>query len=454
MTRWFLLLWPLLLLGCGGPSAPTLVPPSAPLPSVPTAGSPNDWPGFLGPFGNGTSTEKLRTPWPADGLRLVWQTSVGEGYGGPAISQGRLFLFDRVEDRARLRCLESATGKSLWQFDYPSDYQDSYGYDGGPRCCPVADDDRVYIFGAEGMLHCLRVEDGKELWKLDTQKHFNVRQNFFGVASTPVVAGDLLIVAVGGSPAGSEDKPFGELSGNGSGLVAFDKRTGAIKWKATDELASCSSPTLATIDGRRWCFWLARGGLVGLDPASGKVDFQFPWRARDLESVNASNPVVVGDRVFITECYGPGSALLKVKPGGYEELWTDRAKGRDKSMQCHWNTPIYCDGYVYGSSGRDSSSAQLRCIELATGKVMWSARGLSRASLLMADGHFICLGEYGELVLLRVNPQRYEEVSRFELGAHARPRGPLVHPCWAAPALSHGLLYLRGKGRLICLAAG
>src|SRR5205085_11616247 len=144
-------------------------------------------------------------------------------------------------------------------------------------------------------------------------------------------------------------------------------------------------PVLATIAGRRWCFVLARGGLVGFEPKSGKVDFHFPWRAEDLESVNASNPVVVGDRVFISECYGPGSALLKVKPGGYEVVWSDAREGRDKRMQCHWNTPIYQDGYLYGCSGRHTDGAELRCLELAGGKVMWSEPDLTRTPLMLVD---------------------------------------------------------------------
>jgi outer membrane protein assembly factor BamB len=321
--RWLFLSLGLLAAGCGSPTAAVI---SAPQPEETTfakvvppalAGSPgSDWPGFLGPFGNGTSPEKgILAPWPKDGLRQVWQTPIGSGYGAPVVSQGRLFLFDRVENKARLRCLKSTTGEPLWTFDYPTAYEDYYGYEEGPRCCPVADGDRVYTFGAEGMLHCVRATDGKEVWKVDTAKRFHVRQNFFGVASAPVIEGDLLIVPIGGSPADSDQTPLPELKGNGSGVVAFDKRTGEVKWQASDELASCASPTLATIDGRRWCFVFARGGLVGLNPATGKVDFHFPWRARAVESVNASNPVVAGDRVFITECYGPGSALLKVKPG-------------------------------------------------------------------------------------------------------------------------------------------
>jgi outer membrane protein assembly factor BamB len=418
-----------------------------------------DWPGFLGPAGNSVSPEKgIRAPWPDEGLPVVWHKRLGSGYGMPSISRGRLFLFDRVGNRARLGCFRSETGEPLWTFDYPTDYEDYYGYDNGPRCCPVIDGSRVYVYGAEGMLHCVRAADGKLVWKVDTRADFHVVQNFFGVASTPVVEGDLLLVQVGGSPAGSDPTDFAALRGNGSGLVAFDKYTGKVRYRVSDELAGYAGLVLATIGPRRWCFLFARGGLLGLDPAGGQVGFHYPWRARALESVNASNPVVVGNRVFISECYGPGSALLEVRPGGYKEVWTDAARGRDKSMQCHWNTPIYVDGYLYGCSGRHAANAELRCIELATGKVMWRQPGLTRISLLLVDGHFICLGEDGVLRLLKVNPHRYEEVSTLEprqARADGKPdasAGPLLqYPCWAAPILSHGLLYVRGHDRLVCL---
>jgi outer membrane protein assembly factor BamB len=258
-------------------------------------------------------------------------------------------------------------------------------------------------------------------------------------------------VQVGGSPKGSEETAFNLLKGNGSGIVAFDKLTGKVKYRITDELASYAGPVLATIDGRRWCFVFARGGLIGFEPAGGKVDFHYPWRAKLIESVNASNPVVVNDRVFISETYGPGSALLKVKPGGYDEIWTDADKPRKKSMQCHWNTAIHHDGYLYGCSGRHTNNGELRCIEMATGKVMWTQAELTRSSLLMVDGHFICLCEDGTLLLLKVNPQKFDLVSRLEVHAPGESESLLEYPCWAAPIVSHGLLYLRGKDRLVCL---
>jgi outer membrane protein assembly factor BamB len=395
------------------------------------------------------SPEKgIIAPWPRQGLRLVWQTDVGTGYAPPSVSRGRLFLCDRHRDQQRLRCLNSETGELLWKFEYPSEYEDAYGYDNGPRCTAVVDDDRVYLYGPDGWLHCIQTVDGKPVWKVDAHAAFGVVPNFFGVGSTPVIEGDLLIAQVGGSPPNSGNFPSMGQKGNGSGIVAFDKRTGKVRYKVTDELASYASPVLATIDGRRWCFVFARGGLAGLEPATGKVEFHYPWRARSLESVNAANPVVVGDRVFISETYGPGSALLRVKPGDHEVLWNDANRGRDKSMQCHWSTPIYHDSYLYGCSGRHSD-AELRCIDLATGKVQWSEPDLTRTSLLMVDGHFLCLGEDGQLRLLKVNPQKYEEVSRLD--PESEVGGLLKYPCWAAPVLAHGLLYLRSRGKLVCL---
>jgi outer membrane protein assembly factor BamB len=415
------------------------------LPDLGTRKQGVDWTRFLGPTGNSVSTETgILTQWPKEGLRVVWSKRLGGGYAMPAISRGRAFVFDRDGDEQRLQCLKSETGDLSWTFKYPTDYVDKYNYSGGPRSFPVVDGDRVYIFGPEGMLHCVGAADGKERWKVDTAKEFGVVQNFFGTGSTPVVEGDLLLVMIGGSPPGSDKIPFARLKSNGTALVAFDKITGKVRYKVGDDLAAYASPVLATTQGRRWCFLLARSGLLGIEPASGKTIFQHPWRARAFESVNASSPVVVGDRVFISETYGPGSALLKVKPDGVEELWSDASKPADeKSMQCHWMTPIHVDGYLYGCSGRHPHEAELRCIELATGKIMWQKLRLSRTSLLQADGHFLCLGESGNLRLLKINPKRYEEVALM--------RQVDSEPCWAAPILSHGLLYIRGGDMLVCL---
>ena len=416
--------------------------------------STHDWPGFLGPFANSVSTEKgILSPWPKSGPKILWQRKLGIGYAMPSISRGKLVHFERVGQTARAFALETDTGNELWTFEYPTTYRDKYSYNGGPRCCPVIDGNLVFLHGVEGMLHCLSLDTGKIVWKIDASKEFGVVQNFFGVGSTPVVEGDLLIVQIGGSPPGSDNiEDFTKLTGNGSGVIAFDKSTGAIRYKISDELASYSGPTLATIHDRRWAFVFARGGLLAFEPKSGKIDFHFPWRSPDLESVNAANPVVVGDQVFISETYGPGSALLKVKKDGHEVVWTDARKlPRNKSMQTHWMTSIHHDGFLYGSSGRHEHNAELRCVELATGKIMWTQSDLTRSSLLMVDGHFVCLSEDGMVRLLRVNPKKYDVVSEVEFLEPGTEKALLKSPCWAAPILSHGRLYLRGDDRLLCL---
>ncbi len=482
---WPAILGALLAVGCAERSAPapgeSSAPAAASTSAVPTeAGTAglrssarpadlwtrrlgSDWPDLLGPLRNGKSTETgVLTNWPATGPRVVWQQDAGSGYGNCAISRGRAFLFDRHSDLARLTCRHAETGALLWKYEYPTDFVDSYGYDNGPRCTPVVDEQRVYIFGAEGKLHCLDVTDGHMLWMRDTRRDFSVVANLFGVGSTPMVVGELLITMIGGSPPEDREIPRDQLdrvSGNGTGIVAFDKRTGDVRYQLTNELASCSSPVVATIDGKKVCFAWCRGTLVVFDPVDGKIRFRYPWRANMLESVNAACPVVNDHRVFLTEAYGPGSVLLEIRPAGFAVTWRDSAKVRVKAMKAQFSTPIFHNGFLYGCSGRYPRNMELRCIRWETGEVAWKKPLGQRCSLLYADRHLICLTDYGKLQLIEANPLRYELVAeadfgipeeRESVGVKSAP-SLLGHPTWAAPVLSHGLLYLRGKSRLICL---
>jgi outer membrane protein assembly factor BamB len=414
----------------------------------------DDWPAFLGPQRNGTSRETgLNFNWPAAGPPIVWQTPLGTSYSAPAVSGGRLFHFDRYGDEDRLICRDAKTGDELWTLTHETDYQDMLGYNDGPRCSPVVDGDLVFTMSATGILQCVGASDGKRQWQVDTIREFGVVKNFFGVGGTPAVWNDVVIVNIGGSPPGGPADIYsarGNVRGNGTGVVAFDKLTGKVRWQATDELASYSSPVVTEIEGRPWCFVFARGGLVGLDPRTGKVEFEYPWRSPVLESVNASTPVVIGNEVFISETYSVGSSLLRVRPGGVDVVWKDDTRQRDKAMMLHWNTPVPHDGFLYGSSGRHSSTAVLRCVEWNTGKVRWDQRGLGRCSLLYADGHLVCLAEDGTLLVLRANPEKYDEVCSVVLEDDAGNQ--LLEPdAWTAPVLAGGLLYVRGSDRLVCL---
>lgn len=420
-----------------------------------------DWASFLGPNGDSTSTETgILTNWTGGRLKIAWQAEIGEGYATCAISKGRCFLFDRVGKEVRLRAVQSESGQPLWEKRFSTNYVDQYGYDGGPRTAPVADGERVYLYGADGWLRCLTMNDGVLLWEKDLFNEYSVVPNFFGVGCSPVVENDLLIVPVGGSPRGSNSQRIQDLKGDGSGLVAFDCKSGKERWRLSDELASYASPRIvAGADGKRFGYWFARGGLVAFDPVAGKQIYTFPWRARLIESVNASTPVIVGNEVFLTECYGPGGILLKNgTAGGPQIVWSDKDKGRQQSMSSHWATPVFHDGHLYGCHSRHTGDAELRCVEWATGTVKWRQRDLGRTSLLAVDGHLVILAEEGQLLLAKANPQKFELVTTWEpkLGESQwtdKAPSPLEYPAWAAPVLSHGLLYVRGKNRMVCLEA-
>ena len=234
---------------------------AVPVAAQDSAGS--DWQRFLGPNLNASSPEVgIRTDWSDGKLPVLWQRSIGDGYSMPSLSAGRMFIFDRHGDRARLTCIDAASGDEIWHSEYPTTYKDHYGYSGGPRASPVIDGDRVYVYGVDGRLRAQAITDGALLWEVETNEAFGVVQNFFGVGSTPIIEGDLLIAMVGGSPPDPASLWSGELESNGTAIVAFDKLTGKVVYKSGDELASYSSPVIHAIGPRRRGFLFARGGLL------------------------------------------------------------------------------------------------------------------------------------------------------------------------------------------------
>ena len=301
----------------------------------------------------------------------------------------------------------------------------------------------------------------KSFGKSTRADKFHVIQNFFGVGSTPVVEGDLLIVVIGGSPADSHPiaaDRLDQVKGNGCGIVAFDKRTGAVKYQITDELAAYASPTLATIGGRRWCFVLARGGLVAFEPSTGKIDFQYPWRAKDLYSVNASTPVVTGDTVFISESYEIGSSLLRVRPGAFDVVWKDPpgiASGksdavalehadRDRRLSLRLQRPAYRTGRIAGDRIGHGKS------EMDAGRLGPLLAALRRRPFRVAGRKRPDATAESEPREIRRRRRLRAERQRSPAVAGTDPPELLQYPAWAAPILSHGLLYVRGKDRLAC----
>ncbi len=407
----------------------------------------SDWPRFLGPTHNGISPEtKLLKKFPSGGPTLVWEMETGNGYSCPAVVGDCLVYIHRVGNEEVVECRRADTGEPMWSFHYPTSYRDEYGFSNGPRCGPVIDADRVYTYGVEGKLHCLRIKTGALIWKRDLKREYNVPQEFFGVGTTPLVEGDLLVVNVGAP--------------GGPSVIALHKRTGKTAWQAGGKWgASYASPIPADLHGRRRVFVFAggdsrppTGGLMSIDPANGRIDFRLPFRSKRYKSVNAASPVVVGHQVFVTTSYDTGGALVDVLPtGGYELAW------KTDALRCHFATPIYRDGYLYGFDGERKSATAIVCVDLKTGKQLWRhlpeweekiavngrdkmvTLGVFRGGMIFADDRFLCLGELGHLLWLDLSPKGYKELARTRLFYAAETWTPLV--------LSRGLLYVTQNSR-------
>ena len=432
-----------------------------------------DWPEFMGPTRDQVSAETgLIDAFPENGPRLVWEKAVGKGYSAPSVRGELLVVHHRSGKEEIVEACDAKTGAPRWRHAYPSNYEDPFGYNNGPRCTPLLTADRCYTFGAEGVLLCLESATGRPVWQREIQKDFEVPQAFFGAGSSPILEDGLLIVQVGAQP--------------NSGVAAFDADTGKTVWESVgekswtgvpmtgwpgertvtwnradpvfDKQASYCTPVAATIHGRRHILVVTRQGLVSLDPKTGAVNFLFWFRCRQNETVNAMTPVVSGDTIFLSSAYYKlGSVLLRVKPDGKSvvEVW------RGLQLEMHWTRPVLHEGHLFAFSGRNEPDARIRCVEMATGKIKWDRdeawpngghgrvrkgdepKVFGRGSAILADGKLIALGEAGLLGIFQPNVEKLDELARWQI-----PQ--LGYPCWAAPVLANRLLYLRDEDHLVC----
>ena len=352
----------------------------------------------------------------------MWRRDAGQGFAGPVVSDGKVILFQRVDDNERLECMEAGSGKTIWTTEYPTTYRDAFGFDEGPRGTPAIANGRIYTFGAEGKLHCWDLKDGRKIWGVETAKLFPADKGFFGMACSPLVEGDGVIVNIGAP---------------GAGIVAFNKENGTVLWKATGDEAGYASPTAATIHGKRYILDFTRDGLVALDPPTGKVLFHFHWRSRTRESVNAATPLVIDDQIFISASYETGAALLRFDETKPQKIWSG-----DDSLSNHYATSVYHDGYLFGYDGRQESGPNLRCVELKSGKVLWSEDHFGAGTISIAGDQLLILTEKGELICAPVSPDGFKPTARAQiLGFEVR----------AYPAIADGHLFARSKDKMVCV---
>jgi outer membrane protein assembly factor BamB len=423
-----------------------------------------DWPQFLGPRGDATSTETgLISSFPATGPKRVFTKRIGTGYAAPSIRGEVLVLHHRLGDEEIVDAVERDTAKPIWRHKYATSYVDPFGYNNGPRCTPLLIKNRCYTYGAEGQLRCLDLKTGKLIWMRNTSREWLVPQAFFGIGSTPVLESNLLIVMVGGQPnsgvvALNPDtgktvwENIGKKSWEGEPMLGW-RGDRTVVWKDHWKQASYASPVPADINGQRVVFCLMRQGLVALDVKTGKELFSRWFRAVVNESVNAANPVVVGNQVYCSAAYyGVGGFLLDIQPGNrnFKQVW------QNENLEIHWMTPVYHEGHLYAFSGRNEPDSLFRCVDFKTGELKWSRderwrkystkqpKVFGRGSLIKADGKLIALGEGGLLGLYELNPNKLTELARWQVPE-------FHHPCWAAPILSEKKVYLRSEDHLICV---
>ena len=391
-----------------------------------------EWPQFLGPDRSGSSPDTLPilSELPDDGLTKRWSHALGSGFAGPVVTGNRCLIFHRQQDQAQLDCLNDTTGKVDWTFRYPTNYVDTFGFDNGPRSTPTISNNIVYLHGAEGMLHAIDLISGKMLWKRDLVKEFQSPQGFFGRSSSPLVVNNAVMLDIGGKHEGKD-----------ANLAAFDAKTGATRWVQGLGEADYAAPNALKLADRTLAVFFKRSGVAGIDIASGKALFDEPFRSSIHASVNAASPVIVDNQFFLSSCYDIGCGLWEVTAEGtLKNLYK-----KNDVLDCHFVTPVYHQGHLYGFHGRQEMGQELRCLRLKDGSLQWKIPNLGAGSLIIADDKLLILTEKGELLVAKATPTKFEILFRTQvLGFETR----------ALPAYSNGWFYARDKRQLVSIQLG
>jgi outer membrane protein assembly factor BamB len=384
-----------------------------------------DWPQFLGPRRDGTYHGKALPKWPADGPKQIWKKNIGAGFAGPAVANGKLYLFHRQNQKEILECMDAASGAVIWKSIADATYVDQFGFDNGPRAVPTVHEGSVCTLGANGIVKSTDALTGRLNWTIDCRKTFGAGKGFFGFACAPLVSGKNILINIGGPKAG---------------IIALDAATGKLRWTSTQTEASYASPILATINKTPQALFFNRAGLASINPADGAVNFIHPWQPAIRASVNACTPVAVGNLIFLSTSYGKGATVLAVNGKKIETVWSS-----DTSLSCHYSSVVHHDGFLYGFHGRQERGCELRCVEMKTGKVQWGLPGLPAGSVMLAGTELLIFTERGELLRGAATPKFFRASARVQLmGATVR----------AYPALANGKLYLRNGRQLACFQIG
>lgn len=400
-----------------------------------TAAQAADWPRWRGPLGDGhaTTSEKVPSKLPAE-LKTTWRVPAGPGLASPVVAAGKVFAFDNQDGQETLRALAVTDGKEIWRQAVDSPFTDSQGPT-GPRCTPVVDADRVYVVSCKGELQCRSVADGKLVWRTRYTDDFGAvftgeKGNTAGAArhgndGSPLVDGDLLIACAGGM--------------KGAGIVAFDKRSGAVRWKSQDDQAGYAPPVVATLAGTRQYVCFTAEAVIGLAASDGKLLWRFPVKTAFGRHV--TTPVVLGDIVAVAS-HTAGLMGLKIESEGGGQKVSQAWVSKDGAM--NFSSPVRVAETLYGLG----PSKDLVAVDLPTGNKRWSQEGWfttsadkAYAGFLVLGGNVLTLTDGGTVGLFAADATTFKELGRVQVcGAN-----------WCNPAYSDGRLYLRDAKNWHCV---
>lgn len=403
----------------------------------------DEWPQWRGPGRDGVWREDgVFERFPTARIKLRWRAEISSGYSGPTVADGRVYVTDRVvepQPLERVHCFDTKTGKNLWTHTYDCVYS-GVGYEAGPRAAVSLDEGRAFSLGSMGHLFCLDAAQGTVVWQKDLNKLYRIRMPIWGIAASPLVYEDLLIVQAGGD--------------DGACLVAFDKRSGDERWRALDDDASYAAPIVIEQAGRRVLVCWTGERVVGLDPLSGELHWEHPFQPTRMV-ISIATPVVHENRLFVSSFYD-GSLMLRLNPDRLEVSPVWRRLGPDEqqtdSLHSIISTPLLETGHVYGVD----SYGELRCLNGDTGDRIWEdltavPRQRWGTIHMVKNGDRVWMfNERGELIISRLSPSGFEEISRASLidpTTDQLPRRDGV--CWAHPAYAYRHVFARNDKELV-----
>jgi outer membrane protein assembly factor BamB len=403
-----------------------------------TAAIAEQWPQYHGTNSNRTTAEKITNrDWKASAPKKLWKANTPTGFSSFIVAGGNAYtvIQEEIDGIPSEVCIafdaEEGTTQwkanlDLWRVDNGggnAGASDNKGGD-GPRSTPAYSDGHVYCYTSDIRLVCLSAKDGSEIWAVEIAKQHGGKNIRWDNASAPIIEGNLVIVQ-GGGP----DQSF----------LAFDKQKGALKWKSGNYTMTHATPVATTINNQRQVLFFCQKGMISVDPKDGSKlwSHKFPFKVS-----TAASAVVENDIVYFAAGYGVGSTAIKVaKDNSTTQLWFSEG---NKPVTNHWSTPLVKDGHLYGMFGfKEYAKGPLKCIELATGKVKWEHPGYGPGGVCLAGDTLVCLGDAGQVTLVKATPESYQELSRMDNAVSGK--------CWSSPVLSGGKIYIRSTVEAACL---